>query len=134
MLEMILQSLATVAVATLMFTVGMPLLGFLAGLAMRVVLPYLLVPAVACALLLEVFPLAPTALVLPVVTALWMVLVLGTRQALNSRCNLGLSWFQGHYRAAASLLSLGSLVRLALPLGRYFNRHIPEEELELQRD
>ncbi len=134
MLEMILQLLASVAVATLVFTVGLPLLGFLTGLAVRVVLPYLLVPAVAYALLVKFYPLASGPLMLPVLAALWTVLVLGTRQALDRRCKLDLSWFQGHYRAAASLLSLGSLVRLVLPLGSYFNRHIPEEELELLRD
>ena len=134
MFEMILQSLVTVVAATLLFTVGMPLLGFVAGLMVRVVLPYLLIPVLALALLVKFYPLAPVALVLPVMTALWVVLVLGTRQVLNKRCNLELTWFQGHYRAAASLLSLGSLVKLVLPLGSYFNRHIPEEELELIHD
>jgi len=134
MFEMILQSLVTVVAATLLFTVGMPLLGFVAGLMVRVVLPYLLIPVLALALLVKFYPLAQVALALPVMTALWVVLVLGTRQVLNKRCNLELTWFQGHYRAAASLLSLGSLVKLVLPLGSYFNRHIPEEELELIHD
>jgi len=134
MFETVLQALAAMAVATLIFTVCMPLLGFLIGLAVRVLLPYLMVPAIASALLLGLRPEAPQALVLPVLALLWTVLMLGTRQALAKRLDPEMLWFQGHYRAAASLLSLGSLIKLVQPLANYLNRHTPEEELELVRD
>jgi len=134
MFEMVLQSLAAMAVATLIFTVAMPLLGFSIGLVFRVLLPYLLVPALAYTLLHSGYPETSPALVLPLLTLLWAVLVLGTRQALSRRSAQQLPWFQGHYRAAASLLSLGSLLKLVLPLADYLNRHTPEEELELLRD
>jgi len=131
MLETAVQWLVSVLAATLVFTVGIPLLGFLAGLVVRVTLPYLLVPAAAQLLLAGTYPEAASPLALAVLVLLWSVLVLGARQALDRRHALQLSWFQGHYRAAASLLSLGGLVRLALPVCAYLNRHIPEEELEL---
>jgi len=134
MFETVLLSLAAMAVATLIFTVALPLLGFLIGLSFRVLLPYLLIPALASSLLHSGYPEAPLALMLPLLTLLWSVLVIGTRQALVKRCTLEVPWFQGHYRAAASLLSLGSLVKLALPFADYLNRHIPEEELELSRN
>jgi len=134
MLETAVQLLVSALAATLVFTVGLPLLGFIAGLIVRVVLPYLLVPAGAQLLLAGAYPEAASPAALTVLVLLWSVLVLGTRQALDRRHTLQLRWFQGHYRAAASLLSLGGLVAPALSTGAYLNRHTPEEELEWARD
>ena len=131
MFEMVLQVVLAAAAATLVIAFGLPLLGFVTGLIVRVAVPYVLVPGIAFSLLRSVHPMAPQELVLGVLMLLWMVLVLGTRQALARSHALQLSWFQGHYRAAASLLSLGGLATFAVRIAEHLNRDVAREELDL---
>ena len=108
--------------AFLLFLVGLPLIGLVIGISMRVLLPYLVGPVLAVLMVnvlgFEAAWWAPAVQI--ILSLIWVFSILHVRQSLG-RIKGGVRWWEGHYFGAANIMTF------AMPLKRK-----REEFFELQ--